>query len=604
MKKLLYILILAALLIGTALAVQPYHEVEVVDERGVRVVDITSVEIYAPDTTTNAVIYSDRAEQNTITIPMTESSTNTTLVDGFMTWYGPDGYDFSITDGTNVLTNANHRTRTSSEGTLVFPSYITSITTSQYLDAESITMGTSSDWVVNAGTTPDLLTWTPATDGAVFRIGLAAGTKSADFQVYTAAGVGLLIDEGTNVLGITGLTTSINASSNYDTNICTGSSTGATTIGNAAGGALVVDTDSTLSINADDSIAMTVSAGTIGIASTGGDLTIDATDKSVIIRGTEEAADAILLDADGTAGGIELQCGTGDITLDSGDDIFLEANTGTGDVISIINTKGTATGAMVIQCAAAGGDINVNSVLGSVYIEGEEDVANAVLITSDGGTSSGLILLNDTGTGDESILLDSDVGGITINANAGSIDIEAVGGTDGDIGINAGDDMTITAAGDLTFAVTGATVLPDDVLLKATVAVTANEADNLAATQKELVAAVAGKMHEFVKVIVALDWGTTAYTESDDNLVVRYTDGSGVIVSDVIEATGLADATEDTVCFAGPAPTTSALVTEAASTNQALVLDNSGNGEWGNSGDSPLVVIIYYRTHTTAELGL
>ncbi|KKL04411.1 hypothetical protein LCGC14_2616340, partial [marine sediment metagenome] len=113
-RKLTFILL--AFMLSTAMAVQPYHEIQVVDERGVKVTTITSVEIYAPDTTTDAVIYSDRGEQNAITIPMTTSSTNTTLVDGFMSWYGPDGYDFSFTDGTNIATNANHRTRTSSEG--------------------------------------------------------------------------------------------------------------------------------------------------------------------------------------------------------------------------------------------------------------------------------------------------------------------------------------------------------------------------------------------------------------------------------------------------------------------------------------------------------
>ena len=76
-KKLTIVLLLA--LLSTALAVQPYHEIQIVDERGVKVTTITSVEIYAPDTTTDAVIYSDRGEQNTITIPMTTGSANTQI---------------------------------------------------------------------------------------------------------------------------------------------------------------------------------------------------------------------------------------------------------------------------------------------------------------------------------------------------------------------------------------------------------------------------------------------------------------------------------------------------------------------------------------------
>lgn len=129
MKRLILILILA-LLLNTAWARDTgdvYHEVQIVDERGNNVTDITYVSIYNPDTSPLAAnlqtIYNDRNRQNAITLPMTEASANTTLVDGFLSWWGPDGYDFSITDGTNTATNASHRTRTSSEGQLVFPAY-------------------------------------------------------------------------------------------------------------------------------------------------------------------------------------------------------------------------------------------------------------------------------------------------------------------------------------------------------------------------------------------------------------------------------------------------------------------------------------------------
>jgi len=302
------------------------------------------------------------------------------------------------------------------------------------------------------------------------------------------------------------------------------------------------------------------------------------------------------------------------IETNGGDDenIIIHSHQGTGaDSITLVTDEGgialTGTAGPIVLTAddSTAGDITIDAE-DKITIVSADLAAEGIYIheNATSGTSGSIKVHADKGTGDESIYLASDVGGITLKAAAGSIDIEPTGEDAGDLGITVGDDMTVTVAGDLTFAITGSTILPDDVLRKATVAVTANEADNLAASPKELVAAEAGKMHEFVKVIVALDWGATAYTESEDNLAVRYHDGSGVIVSDVIEATGLADATEDTVCFAGPAPTTSALVTEANSTNKALVLDNTGNGEWGNSGDSPLVVIIYYRTHTTAELGL
>jgi len=73
--------LMVVLLIGTVWARNygdVYHEIQVYDEVGTKVTDITSLYIYAADTTTNAVIYSDAGRQNTITIPMTEASTNTT----------------------------------------------------------------------------------------------------------------------------------------------------------------------------------------------------------------------------------------------------------------------------------------------------------------------------------------------------------------------------------------------------------------------------------------------------------------------------------------------------------------------------------------------
>ncbi len=275
----------------------------------------------------------------------------------------------------------------------------------------------------------------------------------------------------------------------------------------------------------------------------------------------------------------------------------------TGTVAGVATELKTTDGGIKFDAdGAANGDITIDAADVITIVSTDADGVG-IYIHANGGASEEINIHSDQGTGDESIYAYSDVGGITLKAAAGSIDIEPTGGT-GDLGLTVGNDMTVTVAGNLVYAVTGTTTLPDDILRSTTVAVTAVQADNLRATPKELVAAEAGKMHEFVKCIVALDWGAQAYTESDDNLAVRYENTTGVIVSDVIEATGLADATEDTVCFAGPAPTTSALVTEANSTNKALVLHGTGTSEWGNSGDSPLVIITYYRTHTTAELGL
>lgn len=144
-----------------------YHEVQFVDETGAPVTDITGINIYAPDSTTNATIYMDPGLQNAITQQITTGSTNTTFTQstGTLYWWGPDGYDFTFTNGTNIATNAGHRTRTSSEGRLYFPSYLTNITSADYEDGESVSYGSDDDFIVNGGTTANLLTFTPITNG-------------------------------------------------------------------------------------------------------------------------------------------------------------------------------------------------------------------------------------------------------------------------------------------------------------------------------------------------------------------------------------------------------------------------------------------------------
>ena len=481
-RKLTFILL--AFMLSTAMAVQPYHEIQVVDERGVKVTTITSVEIYAPDTTTDAVIYSDRGEQNAITIPMTTSSTNTTLVDGFMSWYGPDGYDFSFTDGTNIATNANHRTRTSSEGTLVFPSYLTSITTSQYLDAESITMGTSSDFVLNAGTTDDLMTWTPATDGAIFRIGANDAATNSDFRVMVGTDLGLLIDEGVPSFTWNGGAASINASSNFNTSINTGTSSGTVSLGNSAAGAFTFDTAGTYTLSSDGAHSTTTTDA-------GADITINSSLGTVIIEGEENVADAVFITADGgTTSTLKVFNDTGTSVTEGAESITIltdvggigirstanlvnavniTVDNGTTSTMRLFNDTGNASTdrAASIQLDSDVGGIGINAEgstattekasaiqltadAGAIELYSGLDATGAVKITADGGTDSDVVIYNDQGTSADSIHLLTDVGGITLASSAGLIALDASGASAGDITITAGDDLTLAVTGSLT----------------------------------------------------------------------------------------------------------------------------------------------------------
>lgn len=591
MKKLTIILMLA-LLISPVLARNTsdvFHEVQVVDELGNDVTDITSVTILNPGSTVGSpTIYRDRNRQNTITQPMTTSSTNTTLSNGRFSWYGPSNWDFTITDGTNIANNADHRDRTASEGTLVFPSYLTSISTTTYTDAQSATFGTTDSAQLQyiAGTA---FRFTPSSDGIIFQVGVPSGNQFDTVFLVGGGTDGLTIDEGAATLVWTGGAASLNNSGSGATNIGVGS-TGAISIGDSASGVWSIDGTTTGTINADDSIGITTS----GAAA---DITVDALVGSVIVDGGEAAADAVIIRATGAAGGI--------------------------DITSLADIDITTTG-------TAGEDISLTNTGGSIVVTATEAIADAIGLISTGGvdiTAAATFDIDLTATGGKCLVVASEaaadqfkvdatgtVAGNAINLETtdGGVLINADGAANGDIELNSADDMTMTVAGDYTLAVTGSTVLPNDVLLKTTTAILDTEMDNLAATPIELVAAVAGNTIEFVSAIYALDWATTAWTEpsAPDDLVIRFENTTGRIVSALLDATGFATATEDTVAFvdgtvadAAGAAVANVAVTEANSTNKALVLHNTGS-EWTNSGDSQVVVIVYYRLHTTAELGL
>lgn len=147
----------------------------------------------------------------------------------------------------------------------------------------------------------------------------------------------------------------------------------------------------------------------------------------------------------------------------------------------------------------------------------------------------------------------------------------------------------------------GLSYLHETGLRYAEVTLTSAQIKALRATPATLVAApAAGKVHEFLSAQLFLDYGgTNGFTETADNLVVRYTDGSGVIVSQAIEMTGFIDQTADTMTNA--LPKIDAIAAKTACAAQALVLHNTGDGEIaGNAGaDNVLRIKIAYRVHTT-----
>jgi hypothetical protein len=153
-------------------------------------------------------------------------------------------------------------------------------------------------------------------------------------------------------------------------------------------------------------------------------------------------------------------------------------------------------------------------------------------------------------------------------------------------------DAAVTTAKLNDDAVTSAKLDPTTIQY-AEVAVSSGEILALRATPKTLVAAPgAGLINQFISAVLLLDATATAYTESDDNLAVKYTDGSGAEVSETIEATGFIDQTADTMTTARAKA--DAIVAKTGCENKALVLHNTGSGEYA-TGTGVMRVKVAYR---------
>lgn len=141
-----------------------------------------------------------------------------------------------------------------------------------------------------------------------------------------------------------------------------------------------------------------------------------------------------------------------------------------------------------------------------------------------------------------------------------------------------------------------ASSIPQELIRYTTGTITNAEALALRATPKQLLAAPgAGTVAEFVSLELYFDY-TAAYTESTANLAVRYKDASGTIVSQAIEATGFADATADT--RTNGLPKIDSIAAKTACDNQALVLHNTGAGEWGGGNAANAIYYkLAYRLH-------
>ena len=115
----------------------------------------------------------------------------------------------------------------------------------------------------------------------------------------------------------------------------------------------------------------------------------------------------------------------------------------------------------------------------------------------------------------------------------------------------------------------------------------------LRASPKTLVAAPgAGYCLDFVGAFMVYDYAAV-FTETSDDLAIRFNNGSGAIASTTLDTTGFIDQTADQIRTFKPITTD---LTPVA--NAPLVLHNVGDGEFGGTG-SPCRIKVAYRVHAT-----
>ncbi len=341
------------------------------------------------------------------------------------------------------------------------------------------------------------LTWATDTGVDSFAFGVVDDLEGVGTIVFDAAAstITLTADAGTEDL-------TISQAGAVDASLILSSAGTSTTdalIVNTDTGSIKINSADNLDIDAADNITIDTAGGSLIATTIGGDITLDASDSSVIIRGTEEAADAIVIDADGTAGGITVDYGTGnmvitgtgasaDFTLDAdlisidgtgvsnitctngANEDFTISTAGAADHSLILTATGTASDGFQITNSAGGIDFSSATTM-------DIDSTGAFTLNQAGDTLT--IQLDSDGAGDDlSLIVDGDDdASIVLNCDgtaANAIDIDtSAGGIDIDIaGAAAGEDFAVTTNSSITLVASEA--VADQFKVDATGAVAGN----------------------------------------------------------------------------------------------------------------------------------
>lgn len=338
----------------------------------------------------------------------------------FMSWIpAVDGSAFNLgTSGTGANTDFNWFVGTAlgmkgDEGaaTLVIDGLTTSINASSNFNT-SINTGTSTGAVAIGSSTSGTVVVNTTTTATYESDGQTTiKTTDASADVLVDAEAGSVIVRGTEEAADAIVIDADGTAGGIDVNAGTGSIDIDVT-----GGDFTVDND-----GAGKDITLTSDAGrvvvkaeeaadnAITLVSAAGGIDVDAA-LSIVVTSSEETGDAIVINASGTAGGIDITSGTGDVVVTSTDDIVLTNATAAGDMIQLLNTAGTSVteDSAAIQMTATAGGIQIQS---DAAIDGD-----VIILRADGGVTNDILIHNDQGTGADSIDIISDAGGITITA--------------------------------------------------------------------------------------------------------------------------------------------------------------------------------------------
>jgi hypothetical protein len=168
------------------------------------------------------------------------------------------------------------------------------------------------------------------------------------------------------------------------------------------------------------------------VTTSSGDLTLSAAANSVVIDGGEAAADAVTITASNAAGGIDINAGTGGITidaaaassfttsagaltLDGAGGITIEGNAGAVDVNSGVGTWDASSLALTTTGLL---DLNAGANM-DVDVTGTFDLLSTGTFSIDGTGSS-----NITATSGD-LLVSTDVAGAVVVTSAANVDINA-----------------------------------------------------------------------------------------------------------------------------------------------------------------------------------